>query len=300
MRRPNSTIARTTIRAGLTSALLFVAACTPTPGSGPPVGGGGSPPGAQFSAQFRTASDFYGRFEREVFHRNIELDYPGGHDFDGSWTGDHDMSCAGPDTQRRVHAANDGSDPEAFWWCAPRGPESGHVMTSMGDIDGYSIVAFSPNRSFRDLREVCWAVNLTYLGARKWPEVVIIPESDYRRTGGSLAWGDIAGNAYGDQAVGWSQTNGEPRSIANGDFGDFDETTFRGTDKATRVRHCLTDNGNGTLTFRQERSERLIVETISGRFPDEARVIFADHSYTPLKDGPIVGTTWHWDDIAIT
>ena len=54
-----------------------------------------------------------------------------------------------------------------FWHCAPAGADSGHVMTAMGDIDGYTILSFARMSSSRDFSRVCWDVNLTDLGGRK-------------------------------------------------------------------------------------------------------------------------------------
>ena len=90
------------------------------------------------SPRFDTPEDFFDRFQREVFF--------GGDGNDraslAQWQGDHSMGCEGPTTQRTVHS--DGAhDDEMFWWCAPKGPESGHIMTSMY-TEGYAQVAVRP------------------------------------------------------------------------------------------------------------------------------------------------------------
>ena len=249
-----------------------------------------------------------GRLQRQVHHRNIAVGYRAGHNFRGTWSGDHNMACAGPTTQRVVHASADGRDPEAFWTCAPAGPASGHLMTSMGDIDGYSLVAFSPRRMFTDFHRVCWDVNLTDLGARKWPEVLIIPEHAYRRHHKRLDYNSpdfhaIDGSSppypYGSvafQFVGrvidlWTGTT--ERRFDSGN-------PFTTNDKARRYHHCLVDNRNGTITASQERNAGTRRITFPGAFPGRGRVIFSDHNYTPTKDGVPQGFTWHWDSLEVS
>src|SRR5829696_4377042 len=112
--------------------------------------------GAQFVATFDTAQDFFSRFQREVFFggggrvATNEAGQPM-----GEWLGDHNMGCEGPTTQRTVHS--DGAhDAEMFWWCAPGNDATkGHLMTSMW-TSGYAQVDFAPNRSFSNIRKVCW------------------------------------------------------------------------------------------------------------------------------------------------
>lgn len=66
--------------------------------------------------------------------------------------------------------------------------------------------------------------------------------------------------------------------------------------KAIRRPWSVTDNGDGTLTI----SYHVHRWTVPGSFPDGPfKVVFKDHSYTPLKDGPVVGFTWHWDNVIV-
>lgn len=249
-----------------------------------------------------------GQLQRQVHHRNIAVGYRAGHNFRGRWSGDHNMSCQGPTTQRVVHASGDGRDPEAFWTCAPQGAASGHLMTSMGDIDGYSIVAFAPNRSFSNFKRVCWDVNLTDLGARKWTEVLIVPEAAYRKNRKSLAYNspdfhavDGSSHPYPKGSIGFQFVQ---RVI---DLWDgtterrFDSSNpFTTNDKAKRYKHCLVDNKNGTITVSQERNRTTRRITFRGKFPAKGRVIFSDHNYTPTKDGVPQGFTWHWDSLLVS
>ena len=59
----------------------------------------------------------------------------------------------------------------------------------------------------------------------------------------------------------------------------------------------MTDNGNGTITVDYA---GLATYTVNGSFPDHFSVVFKDHNYTPEKDDPPVGFTWHWDNIFVS
>ena len=53
-----------------------------------------------------------------------------------------------------------------------------HLMTTMGDVDGYSIAAFSPARVFESVSEVKVDVNLTDLGTRQWWKIGVLSTDD--------------------------------------------------------------------------------------------------------------------------
>jgi hypothetical protein len=278
--------------------------CAPPPPPSPPPAV--APASARFVEHFETPASV-NRFTRAVHHRNLALGAKSQHDFDETWPGDHNLACEGPTTQRVVHPSRDGKDPEAFWWCAPGNDRTkGHFMTSMGNIDGYSIVAFSPNQVMKNFRSVCWSVNLTDLLARKWWEVVIVPEAAFRANGGSLAYShpvflQPTVHALPAGAIDFVYFNGQV-SLYVGQQERADESGggFRTNDKARRYRHCLVDNGNGTITATQERNSGTARWTFPGSFPAEARVVFTDQSYNPTKDGVPQGFTWHWDAIEVT
>jgi hemolysin type calcium-binding protein len=248
--------------------------------------------GASYVLDFTSPSDV-GKLQLLVHHRNL-ISYPKGHDSHGTWSGDHDLHCGPPDTQRVVHAV---PQHEAFWHCRE------HFMTGMGDIDGYSIIGFSPKRSFSNATRVCWDVNLTDLLRRKWVSVHLIPESAWT---GDFAYREEAldnpstAATLPNGAFSWSNFNDESKLLV-GDDEVFDGLEFNaGDDKATRFEHCMTDHRNGTVTFRQERPNGGSAQvTVRGSFPDRFRVAFLDHSYTPTKDGTPIGFTWHWDTIVV-
>ena len=263
---------------------------SPAPTSPVPSGG--------FVETFDTPASLDG-WQTLVHHRNVNVGASSG--ATGSWPGDHDAACGGAGTQRTVHAENPS---ESIYWCRQ------HVMTSMGHVDGYSMVVLAPPRSFSGARRVCWDVNLTDLGDRQWPEVVILPEALYQANGGRIDYIDPTHQDKDDSAlpydmstIGVQHRNGRlwvftDRTLQ---YRDGNSQTFFTDDKASRFQHCVVDNGNGTLTVRQARPGGDRVVTVPGEFPDAFRVLIKDHNYTPNKacDGMCPGYTWHWDNIIV-
>ena len=265
------------------------------------------PVGFQFFEDFSTEAGFRNRFATHVGNEpRPERLLPGLGVL--SWPGDHDLSCGAPTAQRTVHVAN---HDELFWWCAPNGPDTGHVMTSM-ETSGYAIVSFTPNQAFTNVRQVCWDQNLTDLGGGKWSNVVIVPEGTYQRNAPRL---DYVSAGFNDQngPGGFNlQGNGEVFGVKvfrgtmmmyRGDTTLFQsgDSWTAGNDRATRYRHCVTDHGNGTVTMSQARSAGSVTYSAAGSFPPgRVRVIFQDDNYDTVKHSGRPGfVTWHWDNIEI-
>ena len=263
---------------------------TPTPPVTPPVV---LPPNA-FYEPF-TGNTGLERFETGMYHRDDFLVAQ------TQWTGDHDLNCGDPATQRTVLRSNPA---QAFYLCRD------HLMTSVGDTSGYSIAWFAPRQTFQGgvHTKVSFDVGVTDLGNRKWWEVSIVPVgAPYLAT---LDFVAIAAEIpiYDDQSVvvgkgpygndGNIFTDGVARDplgwghVCGGDAADPE-----GCDsKAIRRTFTITDNLNGTITFDYLGTRY----TYPGQFPDQFEVYFKDHNYTPDKDGVPVGHTWHWDNILIT
>lgn len=265
------------------------------------------------------------RFRLGVYHRNIGSQMVGEQPHiwgdnnamhGGEWTADHDLNCGLPDTQRvlssRTRTADESNNwvpivefnlDQIFYLCRD------HLMTSMGDVDGYSIIWFSPNRQFRREihKRVSWDVNVTNLGARQWWEVSIVPVgAEFLATAGSLA--DTAGIAhYNSQSViVGSGPLGGTVNITTNNKNRYDgwrpicgqsELDPEGcASKMLRRTFSIIDNNNDTLTVDYG---GLFKKTVPGRFPERFEVYFKDHNYTPDKDGMPAGHTWHWDTIRI-
>lgn len=245
-------------------------------------------------------------FNTHVFQRNMDIhNYAGWGG--GTWEGDHDLNCGSPDTHRTLRYTVGDSQTirkaNSFYNCVD------HMMTAMGDVDGYSMVMFSPKTVFDNVSEVSWDVNLTDLGNRQWFKVGVI--SDY------APWPTGHGTAYSFSDVGASDVPdmvGSNRLIASWSGPGFYPAGMRighdkgptsnpsPNDKRTRHPSWLRDNGNGTITL----SIAGKTMTSPGSFPDcPCRVVFYDHKYTPDKSvaeqgKPILGYTLHWDNIKVT
>lgn len=288
-----------------------------------------------FSESFQTAAGFYDRFDHgwsgfdpwTIFTR--EWDPP-----IKQWTGDHDMSCGGADTQRPVNLTADKA--EMIWWCAPGNDASrGHVMTSV-NTGGYNIVWFSPKQTFTNVRRVCWDQNLTDLGGGKWVQVALIPADLDHGDLGYVApnFADLNGpttGLYSPRTQGVTGVvNGHMTYFQDGhvhtfqdlgpgigfpwDWGDevmdWDNLAdpYR-NDRATRVQHCLEDQGNGFVRMSFTAPNGTVVsEDTEGSFQDgPVRVVFMDDSYNPDKHGGndragelgAARYTWHWDNVSV-
>ena len=238
------------------------------------------------------------RFATGVYHRDDNLVAS------TEWSGDHDIACNGPDTQRTIH--RDRPD-EYFYLCRD------HWMTALGDTSGYSIAWFSPDDdhdgnpdtfSRSERTTVTWDVNVTDLGARLWWEVVLVaPGTPYLTT---IDW--VANTAqiepyHADTiAVGTGPYGSDGNIFSDGATRDplgFHHVCAIDPEgcasKAIRRPFSMHDNGNGTITF-----EFLgTTYTYDGQFPENYQVYFKQHAYTPNKDGIPAGYTTHWDNITI-
>jgi hypothetical protein len=284
--------------------------------------------GSQFMATFETASDFFSRFDRYIMSG---ADAPISED----WTADHDMSCGAPPTERPIHggAIHSGANPDhLFFWCAPGGdPAKGHIMSTVltgGVVD----LSFSPHQAFTDPHQVCWDVNTTWLSSRKWVNVLVVPAASVTNNGGRLDFltANDMGLAANSGLLIDTQAPGAVRikeffghveaevHTPGGHFAIYG-TFLHDIDKATRYRHCLTENSGGTLTIQVDRPNANICggppqiypcedinATFPGQFPNgPVRVIFQDALYDApkgevLPELPGNFNTWHWDNISIS
>ena len=267
----------------------------------------------QTSGFVETFSDGEGwrdRFDREVHHRG-DHDNPPNPPESTPWNGDHDVDCGGAETSRSVTASDRES---SFYACV------NHMMTTMGDVDGYSVVSFAPKQTFATVSRVCWDQNVTDLGGRQWTEVVITPASylvgkelshvnpDFEGvddTPTHHTTGTVGVKIMQDYDGFRAYVSRQPRAFHP--WTGNDATGFES--RMIRRQHCLTENANGTLTMSIDRGAGGIWSaSFPGQFPDNARVVFEDHNYTPDKDGEACRTTgslsgcrytWHWDNIII-
>jgi hypothetical protein len=232
------------------------------------------------------------------------------------------MSCGAPTTHREVHPDVHN---ENFWWCAPGGADTGHVMAGM-NVTGYSISGFTPRQAFANIRSVCWTQNLTDLGGGKWMVISIVPASvvtSHSNTNPRAAQEGEgpyrldytlpefdADNAPGDfnlqqqqrlqlKIFKFSRTmHNRLGSFSTGGAADFaTDGGFVATDVALRYPLCLTEDANGLIVL----SENGQTWQTGMRFPDVASyVIWADDTYDADKHEGNGRYTWHLDNISIT
>lgn len=258
-----------------------------------------------FSEDFKSPTSY-----KERFDRGWSGEWNAGSMFgieSNNWHGDHGMSCENPNTSHRtirLTSQQQASD-AAFYHCMPDGNEDkGHMMTSVNTV-GFVTVWFSPKQTFRNVSGVCWDQNITDLGGGKWTIVNFLTAAEYvgKSELGYTSPGDERSAANGVQVF-----RGTMKSYTNGKFhkGVLGITV---ADKAARYKHCVIDNGNGTVTMTIAQPNGRTVSGISiGRIPiGEIRVQFADDSYNPDKHFNMHGVppnstglyTWHWDNIQI-
>jgi hypothetical protein len=248
--------------------------------------------------------------EIEIHHRT---DHDGGQPA-GAWLGDHDHDCGAPETKRMLTAEDRAG---AVYWC-PNG--AGHFMTSMGEVDGYSIVSVSPFQVFHTVSRVCWDQNVSAsLGTRQWVEVLVVPASVIdtpHPSGHRITFnnpfifeidGTVRPHVPGVFQVGVAPISGDSGSIVDGvispdiaaRFGNPNDPTGRAS-IAIRRQHCLTETPAG-VEFRVETDGDDWVGIVPDVvLPDASRVILSTHHYTPTKDqGFEITTTWHWDNLIV-
>ena len=298
-----TTVAPTTLPPSTTSSTTTVA---PTTTTAPTTT---LPAGDDFLASFATPADFYDRFNRDVHFRASDYDP------NATFHGDHNEMCAGPTTGRVVHLDDDDND-EVFWHCAPNGPDTGHVMTGMGEANfGYSIVTFMPRQTFTGVDRVCVDVGSRRLGGDNWWEMSVVPRSTFDNNGGRMDYVTALARDIDQGALDFPsaafvfQINDDKIRLYQGmSERVFDWFQWSTSDPAPRFRHCMVDNHDGTVTAtravgvsNQDAPGGVRTVTVSGSFPAGEVVVLFQHSvYDPPKHGSgELQTTYHWDNVTI-
>jgi len=294
-------------------------------------GAAGAAASPVFDATFDTPSDFFDRFD--VGFSGFVPGQNGASSRITTFHGDHNMACDAPTTSRDVTLSGTAEKfdySQVFWWCAPKGPPSGHVMTAV-DTTGYNIAWFSPKQMFTDVSQVCWDINETLMSRRKWTQVVFVSAADAGRyPSGSLS--DIGSIARGSGGFDLGFTNpdfqdengtGFHPSSSTAGFRNLDGSAnwFQGTswveqfvgpvapdreqttDKAARFKHCLTNGpGNTVILTKATPTTGTVVRILAGHIPPgPVRVVFQDDEYDGMKDDRYDANvlTWHWDNIHV-
>jgi hypothetical protein len=307
----STTLSPTTTTTAVTSTTAPAATTTTAPAATtttPP------PDGVLFSEAF-DGSQGLERFRTGVFHRERDAFEPSRPDWINTtpWQAAHDTrltDCGDPNVHSHpVSAANDA---DMIYVCRE------HLMTTMSDVSGYSVVWFSPDQVFNDVREVCWdaTVSRDVMGDRQWWEVMVLPADGPDVT--AINW--LAGTAnlptYGEAGavvLGYGPDNPVHPKISVGDAeparGPWPGHPAWGaaySNQATRIPHCFREvDGQLEYETRQADGSMWSFRT-TGTFPDgPLKVVFKDHNYTPNKAcgdywESCETYTWHWDRIKVS
>jgi hypothetical protein len=284
--------------------------------------------GPAFQATFNTADDFYNRFDYGLsgLTDGVVRQQP--------THGDHNLACEGPTTLRDAVLVSSNPIYRQFvWWCAPGGPDTGHVMTGIS-TDAYNILWFAPKPSFTGVTKVCYDINETEISHRKWTQVMFVGAADAvrypdgkvlqgpnwvaRGTGGfdlgftspDFRAPNFDGPTSGIEPQGGTLAGLKVEQNAPSWFQDQDSFSFRGfglgingiTDKAARYEQCLENLPNNTVRFTQATPTGPRTFDMPGQIPQAAvRVVFQDDNYNGPKGDAYNRDiqTWHWDNIRI-
>ena len=181
---------------------------------------------------------------------------------DHSEHGGAEGACGPPTETRTVELR---VPDEQVYWCGPKGPESGHIMTAT-PFTGYGILTFSPKQSFTDISKVCWDQNLTFLDGRRWTNMLVVPEDVYQEHAPRL---DYASPGFGpgfDVGADNLDTPESARTVKvfmgsvfwfpshdGAEVANNGGVIFENDDRATRYTHCVEDLEDGNIRVTQKR-----------------------------------------------
>lgn len=305
-------------------------ATTTTTTTAPPVSG------FAYENTFDTQADFDELFV-DVYRRNWDQIAPSGSFNPGeyrdgrTWLADHsDLGggqCGSPYDTRTLTYEQSMTTAEVVdlmsYWCdvPPEAVEANHWMASVYDVDNFTIMAFGPDQSFDEITSMCMDVNLTDTGSRLWIKAVIVTEElfgsqvvgpkggepvegYYRSDIGSsnlvTSMSDdsfLAASWGGGVSGGYSGAPG----LGIGDNGPSGVFVDQGdTEVALRQEMCLTDNGDGTVTFQVGDAE-ITQPAVWPTSETGYRALWLVQNYTDHKDPRENNTgTFHIDDITVT
>lgn len=239
-----------------------------------------------------------------------------------AYPADHGPNCAGPNpdvsplpqhVSKTSHSSNSTNPDPSFFIC------KNHMMSSMGDVEAYSVTAFWPRQEF-DFSEggtLEFDVNINDDHHRTWFEVMITPRAELK-VGAAHESLPIDETYPKDRIILEYMNNKRYIQVGTGaidpegmlvEESEWDFWSgFYPNDPANydrRIRRTMR------ITFEQD---QLIwsIEKEDGTFDDfsvavpgglpfsRGLVVFKTHAYTPTKDGNTDMYTFHWDNIRFT
>jgi hypothetical protein len=233
----------------------------------------------------------------------------------GSYPADHGADCSAPPNQhsipRTTHRSNAAAPDPSFYIC------TGHLMSSMGDVEGYSSTAFWPRQEFDFAAGgvVEWSVNLSAPHARSWWEIQIMPRQQLQAAAVNHTLG--ADETYPAQRIVLTFTDDSTRVVQVGSGEPppggvlIEQDKWPGwamshegdpalVDRRIR-RHMRLELQRDRLAWGIEQADGAfdwLQADIPGGLPfTRGLVLFTTHAYTPTKDGNTELYTFHWGDI---
>lgn len=233
----------------------------------------------------------------------------------GSFHADHGDDCSRPAAQHVVPSTTHRSDGRApdqsFFICA------NHMMSSLGDVEGYSVSAFYPRQEFDFAAGgvLEWEVNLNAPHARSWWEVVIVPR-DQLLLASAKPWLPVDETYPAERIVlTFSDQSAREVEVGRGATPPLGVVAGESDWAGWGVRHpgdpALTDRALRRLMrvellptalrwsiARADGSLDTLTVPLPGGLPfTRGVVLFKTHAYTPTKDGNDRLYTYHWDNI---
>lgn len=255
-------------------------------------------------------------FDFSVTHRTHPKDHFSVFD---SYLADHDDHCAGPNPdisplpQHEVttsHLSHGALPDKSFFIC------KNHMMSSMGDVEGYSVTSFWPRQEF-DFSNggvLEFDVNINDNHPRSWFEVMIVPRSELK-VAAAREWLPIDEAYPKDRIVFEFMENKRKIQVGTGaidpegiilEAGDWktwrDEFSNDPANDDRRIRRTMRMTFTETeLVWAIQQEDGDFSEytvTVPGGLPfTRGLVVFKTHAYTPEKDGNMNTYTFHWDNI---
>lgn len=216
-------------------------------------------------------------------------------------------------TVRTDHRSNGTNPDNSFFIC------NNHMMSSMGQVDGYSVSAFWPRQEF-DFAQggtVEWDVNVNDHHSRSFWEVMIVPRDEMLMSSAAdwlpidehypkdrivFQFGTAGGDSGRRMHVGadFLPPNGIVSNPCCGiQWRSVDPNDPALTDRRIRRKNRITiaNNKIDWSIIKQDGTPHTVSMDIPGGLPfNRGLVVFKTHAYTPVKDGTEV-YTFHWDNI---
>jgi hypothetical protein len=233
----------------------------------------------------------------------------------GTFPADHGADCSAPPNQHDIsgttHRSNGAAPDPTFYVC------NGHLMSSMGEVEGYSSTAFWPRQEF-DFGNggvLEWSVNLNAPHGRSWWEIQIMPREQLQAAAVKDWLG--ADETYPAQRIVLEFTDDSTRHVQIGSGSPPPEGEI--VDEVKWPGWGMAHDGDAALTDRKIRRKMRLelqadqlawgIEQEDGQFDwmrvdvpgglpfTRGLVLFTTHAYTPPKSGNNHLYTFHWDDI---